>query len=74
MNRFEDAKELVKMNERIESDAFEFGMGYKPMDDDLDPQKYGEHGFIRGQQQLLEKLLEKQIITVFDLEKLYRNE
>ena len=74
MNRFENAKILAKINEKIENDASEFGIGYKPMDNNLEPQKYGEHGFLRGQQELLEKMLDKHIITIHDLKKIYRDE
>ena len=70
MNRFEKAKELVKANKNIEAKAFDRSIGYKPWEEDLEPNKYMEYGYIIGQQELLEMMLEKGIINIFDLKKI----
>ena len=70
MNKFDEAKELVIINKKIESSAFEFAIDYKPMNDNLDPNNYAEHGFIKGQQELIIELIAKRIINPHDLWKL----
>ena len=71
MNRFEEAKELVKANKNIETRAFDRSIDYKPWEEDLEPNKYMEYGYMTGQQELLEMMLEKSIINVFDLKKIW---
>jgi hypothetical protein len=72
MNQFDEAKILVKLNEQIESSSKEFNIGYSPMDNNLEPGEYAEYGFMRGQQEMILELIEKRIISVHDLYKLYR--
>ena len=67
MNKFDEAKILSEINERIEAYAFEYSIDYKPMDDTLEPRDYAERGFIVGQQRILEELIEKRIISPYDL-------
>lgn len=70
MNKFDEAEKLVKFNKVIESEAFEFGVGYSPMEDNLEPSEYAKYGFIKGQQELILKLIEKRMIHPYDLDKL----
>ncbi len=69
MNKFDEAKELLKMDEVIKSASFEFKVGYSPMEDTLEPEEYAEYGFMRGQQEMLLLLIEKRVISVWDLYK-----
>jgi hypothetical protein len=70
MNIFDEAEIFAKINTLIKDEAFEFTVDYKPFDDTLKPQDYAEYGYIVGQQNLLEVLIEKNVITVHDLKKL----
>ena len=71
MNKFDEAKVLVKMNERIESSSQEFSIDYRPMEDDLEPRKYAEYGYQKGQQELLLELIEKGVVNINQLYKLW---
>ncbi len=71
MNKFDGAKILVKMNERIESSSKEFSIDYRPMDDTLQPREYAEYGYQKGQQELLLELIEKGVVNVNHLYKLW---
>ncbi len=70
MNKFEESEVLSELNKRIKSEAFDSTCDYKPFDDNLDPREYAEYGYVKGQQELLENMIEKGIITVYDLKKL----
>lgn len=70
MNKFEEADILSKVNLKIKSESFNSLCEYNPMDDDLPPSEYAQHGYVKGQQELLEWLLEKGILTVYDFKKL----
>jgi len=70
MNKFEEADILSKLNSKIKSESFNSLRDYKPIDDDLPPSEYAQHGYVKGQQELLEWLLEKDILTVYNFEKL----
>ena len=70
MNKFKEAEILVVVNKRIKSSAFEFSIDYKPVDNTLEPNKYAQYGFEVGQQEMLEELIEKGIISIHDLRKL----
>ena len=72
MNIFEDAIILADTNKRIESRSQDSAIGYKPMDENLSPQQYYKHGHLRGQQEVLEELIEAGLLTVHDLKKLYK--
>jgi len=71
MNKFEESEILSKVNKKIKQEAFDSTCGYKPFDDNLTFDKYAEHGYVKGQQELLENMIEKGIINVYDLRKIF---
>jgi len=71
MNIFEKAKFLIEADKKIKAQAFDSFISYNPNDETLNPSEYAEHGYVKGQQELLEKLLEKRIINEFDLKKIW---
>lgn len=71
MNIFERAEFLVKADKKIKARAFDSFVSYHPNEDNLEPSKYAEYGYEKGQQELLEMMLEKRIITEFDLRKIW---
>jgi len=73
MNIFEQAEFLTKADKKIKAQAFDSFVSYSPNDTTLNPSRYAEHGYIKGQQELLEKLLQKRIINEFDLEKIWED-
>jgi hypothetical protein len=73
MNAFERAEYLVETNKKIKAKAFDSFISYNPNNENLEPGKYAEHGYVKGQQDLLELMLEKRIITEFDLRKIWKD-
>lgn len=73
MNIFERAEYLIESNKKIKAKAFDSFISYHPNDDNLEPNQYAEHGYIKGQQELLELMLEKRIITEYDLRKIWED-
>lgn len=71
MNRFEEARDLNKLNGKLESMAFESSIDYRPSDDNLEPSEYVKYGHLKGSQEILEILLENKIINIYQLKKLF---
>ena len=73
MNRLEEAEILVKINKRIKEKAFDKSIGYKPMDTTLAPGEYMEYGFITGQQELIEALLEEGVVDIHKIKRFFND-
>ena len=73
MNIFERAEFLTKADKKIKAQAFDSFISYHPNDETLNPGEYAKHGYVKGQQELLEKLLEKRILTEFDLKRIWED-
>ena len=74
MNLFEEAEILAQVNKKIKSRAFDSTCDYKPMDDNLQLSSYVEYGYIKGQQELLELLLEHKVVNHYQLKTFFENE
>lgn len=69
MNIFEESEILNSANEKLKSIAFDSTIDYKPMNDNLPPSSYAEHGYLRGSQETLERLISLGIINIGDIRK-----
>lgn len=71
MNRIEEAKDLIKINKKLEARASDESIGYSPGDIDLSPSKYFCEGYLRAQQDLICHLVDKNILSIKDAKQIW---